>query len=473
MNIVIVGSDLTSIGAAKSLSERHNVNLIIKEKEREGILSGQGFAVLVGDIRTMNPMEGILRVADAIVFCEVPDVDVVARFRAARPDIYTVAVAPDIAISSALSRARPDAILNVSNMTIRSVSQNIYDFSTKQQTRKLAEMIRKSDRPIGIFLHNSPDPDAISSGMALKLICERLGASAKIFYGGEIGHQSNKTMVNIMGVEMIQMRNSDHVLDTINGLGIYALLDMHTPGANNVLPKDLVPHIVIDHHTIEGNQQEIKADFKDVDSTIGATASTMVKYLQAFGVIPDAKLASALLYGIRSDTKNLTKNISQQDLSAIAYLNPLADLSLVEAMEKPPMAKVTMDIISMAVQNKEVLDSYLVSSVEYINDRDVLPQAADFLLNMEGITSVLVFGIADSTLHLSARNKDPRINIADILRRAFSSTGSAGGHATAAAGQIPLGILNGVGDKEMLLKIMSEAVKKKFFDALSVAKPER
>ncbi|MDD5503353.1 MAG: hypothetical protein PHH26_07835, partial [Candidatus Thermoplasmatota archaeon] len=81
MNIVIVGSDLTSIGAAKALSERHNVNLIIKEKEREGILSGQGFAVLVGDIRNMNPMEGILRVADAIVFSEIPDVDVVARFR--------------------------------------------------------------------------------------------------------------------------------------------------------------------------------------------------------------------------------------------------------------------------------------------------------------------------------------------------------------------------------------------------------
>ncbi len=132
-----------------------------------------------------------------------------------------------------------------------------------------------------------------------------------------------------------------------------------------------------------------------------------------------------------------------------------------------------MDTIALAVQNKEAHDGYLASSVDYIDDRDVLPQAADFLLNLEGVSTVLVFGIVDSTLHLSARSKDPRINIADVLRRAFGGTGSAGGHSTMAAGQIPLGILNGVGDKGMLLRIMSEAVKKKFFDALSVVKTER
>ncbi len=472
MNIVIVGSDLTSIGAAKLLAERHSVTLLVREREREGILSGQGFAVAVGDIRAMNPMEGALRTADVVLFCEEPDVDVVARFKSARPEAHVVALAPDIAIASALSRAKPDSILNVSSMAVRAAAQTVYDFSARQQTRKLAEMIRKSGRPAGIFLHNSPDPDAISSGMALKLICEKLGAKATIYYGGEIGHQSNKTMVNILGVEMTQVRNSDQALDTINGLGIISLLDVHTPGANNVLLKDLIPHVIIDHHTIEEGQ-EVRADFVDVDGAIGATASMMVRYLQSFGITPDARLASALLYGIRSDTKNLTKGASQTDFSAVQYLNSFADPALIEAMEKPPMAKVTMDTIALAVQNKEAHDGYLASSVDYIDDRDVLPQAADFLLNLEGVSTVLVFGIVDSTLHLSARSKDPRINIADILRRAFSGTGSAGGHSTMAAGQIPLGILNGVGDKGMLLQIMSEAVKKKFFDALSVVKTER
>lgn len=468
MNIVIIGSDLTSISIAKMLADRHNVTLMIREKEREGILSGQGFSVFVGDIRNMNPMEPPLRNADVVVFTEDADVDMLSRFKSSRSDLYVIAVAPDIAVASALGRARLDLVLNVSNITGNAVAQSVQNLSTKQQVRKLVDMVRKSQRPVGIFLHNNPDPDAIASGMAFKLICQKLGAKANIFYGGEIGHQSNKTMVNLLGIDMFQVKDPDKVLDIVNSLGLTVLVDIHTPGANNVLLKDMVPNIVIDHHSTEA---QVKGDLVDVEG-VGATSSIMVKYLQMLGIVPDSTLSTALLYGIRSDTKDLTNGVSQLDLSAASYLNPLANHVLLESIEKPPVAKITMDAMAKAVQNKRIEGAYLVSCVEYITDRDVLPQAADFLLNLEGISTVLVFGIMDSTLHLSARSRDPRINVADVLRKAFGNIGSAGGHSTAAAGQIPLGILNGVENKDTVLNIMSEAVRKRFFETVSAIRIE-
>ena len=42
----------------------------------------------------------------------------------------------------------------------------------------------------------------------------------------------------------------------------------------------------------------------------------------------------------------------------------------------------------------------------------------------------------EDIVQLSARNKDKEIHIGAVLHRAFKGTGSAGGHATSAGGQI-------------------------------------
>ncbi|NOY11036.1 MAG: potassium transporter TrkA, partial [Archaeoglobi archaeon] len=85
-----------------------------------------------------------------------------------------------------------------------------------------------------------------------------------------------------------------------------------------------------------------------------------------------------------------------------------------------------------------------------------------------GISTVLVFGIIKDNVYLSARNTDVRINIGDVLKKAFKDVGSAGGHAHAAGGKIPLGIFGDVSDKETLAKLVTQAVKKRFLSALGI-----
>lgn len=131
------------------------------------------------------------------------------------------------------------------------------------------------------------------------------------------------------------------------------------------------------------------------------------------------------------------------------------------------MSAETIDIIGRAIRNREVRGSYLTSFVEFINDRDALPQAAELMLQMEGISTVLVFGIDKDRVQLSARSVDSRINLASLLQKAFGFM-NAGGHATMAAGSIELGIFGDVTDKKSLSKITFDAVRKKFFSAAGV-----
>jgi len=129
-------------------------------------------------------------------------------------------------------------------------------------------------------------------------------------------------------------------------------------------------------------------------------------------------------------------------------------------------------VLAEAITNREVRGSHLVSDAGFIRDRDALAQAAQQLLNLEGITTTAVFGIVDDTIYLAARSKDIRLNIGKVLQDAFTEIGEAAGHSTQASAEIPLGIFTGIEsseeNRETLLTLTEEAVKRKLFDAMGV-----
>jgi len=90
------------------------------------------------------------------------------------------------------------------------------------------------------------------------------------------------------------------------------------------------------------------------------------------------------------------------------------------------------------------------------------------MLQMEGIFTVLIFGINKDKVQLSARSIDSRINLALLLQKAFGFM-NAGGHATMAAGSIDLSNFGNISDKKTLFKITADTVQKNFFTAIDMA----
>ncbi|WP_227376062.1 DHH family phosphoesterase [Haladaptatus halobius] len=329
------------------------------------------------------------------------------------------------------------------------------------RTHELQRVLRDIDGKLGIFMHDNPDPDAIASAVALAEIAEAVGTEAETCYYGAISHQENRAFVNLLD---LTLRNLDPDDDLSEFAGI-ALVDHSSPSVNDQLPEDTPVDMVIDHHP---PNHPVEAGFVDLRSGVGATSSLLADHLEHLGGDPDERVATGLLYGIRVDTKNFTREVSEADFEAAAFLLPHADTDILERVESPSISPETFETIARAIRNRELDGTVLASCVGSLSDRDALAQAADRLLDMEGVNVTLVFGFTDGVVYISARARGTDIDLGETMRAAFGQIGSAGGHADMAGAQIPLGLLGEVEEEEevSLTTIVSEIVIDRFFETV-------
>ncbi|MCS7121586.1 MAG: DHH family phosphoesterase [Archaeoglobaceae archaeon] len=464
---IVVGAEATGLGVVRELTKLgKRVVAIDSYKERIELLESEGFEAILADPTKPETYKDLMDGIEAILVLTSNDelnLETVKVLRSLSKDVFIVARVSSQKFKDDFKVAGANLVVFAPDVLKQYFIENVkrIEFYRKlEKFRKVLENLK--DQKLGIFTHDNPDPDAISSALALKEIAEELGVQADILYYGEIQHQKNRAMVNLLQIKMLRANETD-----LSQYTKFALVDSSGPGINNSIPKEIKISIVIDHHPAEN----VEAEYVDVRDDVGSTATMLVEYLKELEITPSKNLATALFFGIKSETDDFKKNTKISDFQAAIYLLPYIDRELIEKIEQPSISTETLDVIGTAVKNREIYSSLLLSFAGFINDRDALPQAAELLLRLEGISTTLVYGIAKGYVYISARNKDVRINLGEVLRRAFGEVGSAGGHSHAAGAQIPLGIFEEVKEKEALAKLVTEAVKRKFLSVLGIEVP--
>jgi nanoRNase/pAp phosphatase (c-di-AMP/oligoRNAs hydrolase) len=330
-----------------------------------------------------------------------------------------------------------------------------------ERTCRLLNVLRGIDGRLAVVAHDNPDPDAIASAVALAGIARSIGVEADPCYYGEISHQENQALVNLLELDLRGLTAAEEIEEYAG----VALVDHSRPGVNDGLDPETPIDVVIDHHP---PRAPVDATFVDLRSDVGATSTLLAEYLERLGVDPSREVATALLYGIRVDTRDFTREAVDTDFEAAVFLTPYADASILERVESPRMSADVLGTLAAAIQNREVRGDVLTSGVGPIRDRDALAQAADKLLGMEGISVAAVYGFLDETVYLSARTRGADVDLGEVLRDALGSIGSAGGHADMAGAQIPLGILGTVEEEssESLSEIVDEVIAERIFEVL-------
>jgi nanoRNase/pAp phosphatase (c-di-AMP/oligoRNAs hydrolase) len=309
-----------------------------------------------------------------------------------------------------------------------------------------------------IVCHNNPDPDCLASALALKRIGEYAGVETiTIAYNGGISHQQNRALVSYLDVPLVNFEN-----ELIEKHDSIAFVDHSVPGENNDVPSTADIDIVLDHHPA----MHVTADVIDRREDVGSTATILVEYLHDLQIVPKSDLATALLIGIRSDTLGFTRNVSAHEYAAAEYLHPFVDLALFADLLNVPYTPETIDALSEAIDNRKVQQSSLVSFVGRTTERDALPQAADFLLNLQGINIAVVFGIINDEIQFSARSADPATHVGELLDQTFGSMGSLGGHHQMAGGCVPL--LKDEEDHDEMIEIAVSLITDRLFRELIV-----
>ncbi|WP_423751324.1 DHH family phosphoesterase [Salinirarus marinus] len=328
----------------------------------------------------------------------------------------------------------------------------------------LLRVLRSIDGSLAVVMHDNPDPDAIASAIALVRIARTVGVDADPCYFGDISHQENRALVNLLDLNLRNVTSPDDLAE----YGGIALVDHSRPGVNDGLDEDTDVDVVVDHHP---PRAPIEARYVDLRSEAGATSTLLTEHLKRLAIEPDEQLATALLYGIRIDTRNFTREAGEADFEAAAFLVPYVDTEILEKVESPSTSAEVVETLARAIRNRRVRDDVLATGVGAIRNRDALAQAAEHLLNMEGIRITLVYGFMEGTVYASARARGADVDLGETLRDALGSIGNAGGHADMAGAQIPLGILSNVGDQadESLASVVDDVVAQRFFEALETA----
>jgi nanoRNase/pAp phosphatase (c-di-AMP/oligoRNAs hydrolase) len=316
---------------------------------------------------------------------------------------------------------------------------------------KFAEMetALKGCRKLLIIAHDNPDPDSLSCAATLRyILAKKFKIPSKIAYGGIIGRAENRTMVQLLKLPVYPIGDID--------LGKYkhfALLDTQPGTGNNSLPHSLKATIVIDHHPL---RPTTKADFLDIRDEYGATATILTEYLAASGLEIPTALATALYYGLISETQNMGREAKDVDREAGHLLFQYTNKKILSKIEHPKLSRNYFLNLSQALSRAYTYRNIIVSKLGMIQNPDHVPFIADMLLQLERISWSLVLGRFGDRILLSVRTMQTRANAGHLAQKLVAPLGKAGGHGMIAGGKIMCSELS----EEQIEQVQDEVIQK-------------
>ncbi len=337
-----------------------------------------------------------------------------------------------------------------------------------------------------IVTHDNPDPDAIAAGWGLyRLFAEHFDKPIEFVAGGAIVRAENRHLVDLL----------DPPLRIVNGLAedsdtAIVLVDCGLGTSNHLATRErLHPVAVIDHHSLchksarsngsngsngtvglsaesnvtsgvpasgsatatsalsdsgafalgtcastNGSLSEV--EFADIRPSVAATATIVASYLREQGIEPGVKLASAMLYAMRTETCGCETEHSELDRSIMCWLTEHAEPGLIAEIENAPLARAYFSDLVLALQGTQLFDDTALCLLPKASGTETVGEVADLLIRCEGVLRVLCAGAIDADLYVSVRTRRDDEQAVDLLQRALDGIGGGGGHAHRAGGKV-------------------------------------
>ena len=345
------------------------------------------------------------------------------------------------------------------------VDSQLQHLSFQDQIKKVRDYFKGASN-IAFLLQDDPDPDGIASALALRKLLGRNSQTSIILTFGKITRPENIAMVKLLDIEVVSV-----LPEALSFFDKIVMVDCQPSFFKNL---DLRVDALFDHHprvTVEG-QPAVPVEI--IREDLGATSTLLTHYFLAAGVEINQRLATALLYGIKSDTLLLNREVSPLDLDAFMTLYPKINTSVLRRIERPELSMSYLAKLSEALKYLDVKEEIAVLPMGSVDQEDWIPHAADFAMQVEGVKWALGCGLYENKLVISGRNCGYVQHCGELFKTVFGSLGSAGGHRTMAKAVIeisewnktyPQCRLNSVGDvSRQLLSLLIDCLQTKGMD---------
>jgi nanoRNase/pAp phosphatase (c-di-AMP/oligoRNAs hydrolase) len=303
----------------------------------------------------------------------------------------------------------------------------------KLRATRLDQLIAfaKGKRHALILTHDNPDPDSIAAGVTLAWLLKRLAnVEAKVAYGGIIGRAENQALVRALHLPVVPVSRI-----AFDEYDLVCMVDTQPDQGNHSLPAGFLPDVIIDHHP--RRPETGRATFADVGGPIGATSTVVAEYVRASGLRLPPRIATALFYGIKADTRDLGRMTTPQDVAAYLWLFPMTDKDALKAIENPRLPAHYFRLQHTALERVEIWGEAVVADLGELYAPDMVAEVAERFHLLEGTRWSLAFGRFAGALWFSLRTSDLRANAGRTIRRVIEERGgSAGGHGSMAGARL-------------------------------------
>jgi len=300
--------------------------------------------------------------------------------------------------------------------------------SSRTRLRRLLGAFQGIERAL-VLAHDYPDPDAIASAVALKRLLENRvrNLTVDIGHGGIVGRAENRELVKAIRANIRPLTELD-----LAAYEAFALVDTQPRTGNNSLPIGKKPLVVVDHHPIRRETRRVK--FHDVRTRFGATATMMYEYLKTARAKLEPDLATALFYGIRTETQALTREASKADREAYLALLPLVDFRKIYEMENAGVPRDYFGQMGDALSRTTLFGDVTFTDLGEISNPDFCAEFCDMILRLESNRWALCVGHRDGSLYLSMRTRERTGHAGRKIAKVVGREGKAGGHGMMAGG---------------------------------------
>lgn len=318
---------------------------------------------------------------------------------------------------------------------------------------KINEMIGLFNKDERLLILINADPDALGSAMALKRILYRKVQTSAIAHVNEISRPDNLAMIKLLRIPIKKLTPT-----LAAQFDRFALVDSqphHHPDFEK-----FEFSVVLDHHPLK-KDKPVQALYKEINPDYGAVSSLLTEYLYNLNIRPGKLLATALLYGIKTDTQSFERKFCDVDIRAFRYLTKFYNPLLLQKIVRSEFHKGWLKYFSLAFRKVKLLGHGASVFMGKVESPDILVILADFFLRIHNISWDMISGIHQGSLVVVFRGDGLRKDMGKLSSQMFGNMGTAGGHKQMARAEISLDKINNIHPQQFILQRLSEINLKK------------
>lgn len=292
---------------------------------------------------------------------------------------------------------------------------------------KLIEICK--GRKIYIQTHNFPDPDAIASAFGLQKLLAYYGIDSVLCYYGKIDKFSTSKMTELLHIKLYPY---EEIVEEMTQEDYIICVDSQKSGGN-ILDFEGKEIACIDHHPTYAHAEYLYSDIR----LVGSCSTLIAEAFDKLQIPMDCDTATALLYGLKIDTLQFSRGVTELDIRMFDYLFTRSDASKLALLEMSTMEFADLKAYGAALENIRVYGTTGFAKIPFPCPDSLIATISDFILKLKEIEVAIVYSYRENGIKFSVRSETFSVHAGDIACNALKDYGNGGGHAGMAGGFIP------------------------------------